>query len=78
MADKKIILFGGTFDPIHFGHLAVCSYASKYIGAEKTFFIPAKLSPLKQISPGAGSQDRLKMISLAISENNKFQATAEV
>lgn len=73
MAKKKIALFGGTFDPIHIGHITVASYAAEYIGAVKTIFVPVKLSPLKNFSPKASDTDRMKMASLAISENKKFE-----
>lgn len=73
MAKRKIILFGGTFDPIHLGHTTVAAEAAEYIGAEKIVFIPAKRSPLKHFFPKASDDDRLKMITLAIAENEKFQ-----
>lgn len=66
MANKKIVLFGGTFDPIHVGHVAVANFAAAKIKAEKIFFIPSKHSPLKKIKPSASSLDRSKMISLAL------------
>ncbi len=69
---KKTALFGGSFDPIHIGHTTVIAAAAEQIGAEKTIFIPAKHSPLKDISPYASDLDRLKMISLAIAGNEKF------
>ena len=73
MAKIKVILFGGTFDPIHLGHTNVASFALEYIGAEKIVFIPAKCSPLKNCFPKASDDDRLKMIALAVAENKNFQ-----
>jgi nicotinate-nucleotide adenylyltransferase len=75
MSERKIILFGGTFDPIHRGHTAVASAAAEYIGAEKVIFIPAKRSPLKQYQPIASEKQRLEMITLAIADNQKFAAS---
>jgi nicotinate-nucleotide adenylyltransferase len=72
MAERKIVLFGGTFDPIHLGHTAVAAAAGEHIGAEKVVFVPAKRSPLKAFSPEAGDEDRLAMIALAISGNGSF------
>jgi nicotinate-nucleotide adenylyltransferase len=66
-------LFGGTFDPIHPGHTAVAAAAGESIGAEKVVFIPARRSPLKAFFPEAGDEDRLAMISLAISGNVGFE-----
>ncbi len=72
MDNRKIALFGGTFDPIHVGHTEVASYAAKKIGAEKIVFIPAKLSPLKVLSPAAPASDRFEMIKLAIAGKSDF------
>ncbi len=73
MAKRKLALFGGTFDPIHLGHTTVAAAAAEHIGAEKTVFIPAKCSPLKDFFPEATDDDRLAMIALAIAGNEKFQ-----
>ena len=73
IVEKKIALFGGTFDPVHPGHVAVAANASEQIGAEKTIFIPAQCSPLKAILPTASNEDRLKMIALAIKDHKGFE-----
>jgi nicotinate-nucleotide adenylyltransferase len=75
METRKIALFGGTFDPIHFGHTAVAADAAEHIGAEKIIFVPAKRSPLKGFFPQASDIDRFKMISLAIAGNKNFQVS---
>jgi nicotinate-nucleotide adenylyltransferase len=75
MTRRKIALFGGTFDPIHIGHTTVAADAAERIGAEKIIFIPAKLSPLKGFLPRADDAHRLKMISLAIAGEKKFQVS---
>lgn len=75
MKKRKIILFGGTFDPIHIAHTEVTEAASKTIGAEKIIFIPAKRSPLKTSGPEASDKDRLQMIKLAIADNPKFEVS---
>lgn len=73
MIEKKIALFGGTFDPVHLGHTTVAAAAAEHIGAEKIIFIPAKRSPLKNSFPEASDDDRLAMIALAIADDKKFQ-----
>jgi nicotinate-nucleotide adenylyltransferase len=75
MAKRRIVLFGGTFDPIHLGHTTVASDAAKHIGAEKLIFIPAKRSPLKGFLPRASDDDRLEMISLAIADRDDFEVS---
>lgn len=68
MKKTKLILFGGTFDPIHLGHTAVAFCASQTLNAGKTILIPAKRSPLKALHPQAGDKDRLTMITLALAD----------
>jgi len=75
MVERKIALFGGTFDPVHLGHTTVAAEAAEQIGAEKIVFIPAKRSPLKGFLPKASDDDRLKMIALAIADNEKFDVS---
>lgn len=69
---RKIVLFGGTFDPIHYGHTGVAENALRHIGAEKVVFIPARRSPHKHFFPVADASQRLDMIALAIADNEKF------
>lgn len=75
MAKRKIVLFGGTFDPIHLGHTTVAADAAKNIGADKLVFIPAKRSPLKGFLPRASDEDRLEMITLATADEKSFQVS---
>ena len=69
---KKTALFGGTFDPVHNGHIKVAEYAAGVIGAEKVIMVPAKRSPHKDSLPFASAQDRMNMISLAIASRDNF------
>ena len=75
MSERKIALFGGTFDPIHLGHTTVTAAAGEHIGAEKVVLVPARRSPLKAFFPEASDEDRLAMIGLAISGNNGFEVS---
>jgi len=75
MAERKIALFGGTFDPVHLGHTTVAACASEHISADKIVFIPAKRSPLKGFLPIANDNHRLKMIRLAIAGEKNFQVS---
>jgi len=70
---KKIILFGGTFDPIHCGHVIVAEYSASQICADEVVFVPAKRSPHKEVFPVASGEDRLEMIRIAISCKDKFR-----
>jgi nicotinate-nucleotide adenylyltransferase len=71
--ERKIALFGGTFDPIHKGHTIVAEYASEYVGAETVVLIPAHRSPHKQAPPQASAADRIEMIRLITKEKKAFR-----
>jgi nicotinate-nucleotide adenylyltransferase len=65
-------VFGGTFDPIHYAHLALAEEAAQALGLEQVLFVPAGRPPHKpdkDISPG---DDRLAMVELAIAGNSRF------
>jgi nicotinate-nucleotide adenylyltransferase len=63
--DKKVILFGGSFDPVHLGHIEILRYVHNHIGADKSIMIPARRSPLKKHGPVATNEQRLDMLRLA-------------
>ena len=65
MAEISKILFGGSFDPIHNGHLQVAHYAIKQFKADEVIFIPAKQSPLKKQPPNVNDHDRIEMVKIA-------------
>lgn len=73
MAGNRIILFGGSFDPIHNGHIKVVSFAADYLDAEKVIFIPARRSPHKESFPDASDEDRVEMIKAAIKGFDRFE-----
>ena len=62
---RKIGIYGGTFDPIHHGHLILAREAREMLGLEKVVFVPAPVSPLKD-SPFASAAIRLSMLQAAI------------
>ncbi|MBU8921563.1 MAG: nicotinate-nucleotide adenylyltransferase [Bacteroidales bacterium] len=69
----KIGLFGGSFDPIHNGHLILAQTAMEYAGLEHVYFIPTAFPPHKRTAVIAGFEDRLKMVELAITDNTRFE-----
>jgi nicotinate-nucleotide adenylyltransferase len=66
--DARIGLLGGTFDPIHLGHLAIARAALAELALDYLFFIPASQAPLRGAAPVASAADRLALINLAIKE----------
>ncbi len=75
MSKTKTALFGGTFDPIHAGHIGVARSAVDILGADKLIFIPAKCSALKRQSPVGSGAHRLKMIQLVVDGIEKFEVS---
>ena len=67
----KIGLFGGTFDPIHFGHLRSAEEVRQAFRLDRIIFIPTSIQPLKRGSASA-AEDRLKMIRLATADKRAF------
>ena len=64
-------IFGGTFDPIHYGHLRVAQEIVETVGLQKMYFVPAGM-PRLRYSPVASSQHRVEIVRLAIQKNPDF------
>ena len=69
---RRIGLFGGSFDPIHVGHLRMAKRAVEQLQLDKLYFIPNAVSPLKSAPPAASGRDRLAMIRAAIRGRPRF------
>ncbi|PKB71787.1 MAG: nicotinate (nicotinamide) nucleotide adenylyltransferase [SAR202 cluster bacterium Io17-Chloro-G6] len=65
-------ILGGTFDPVHLGHLAIAEAAMGHASLERVLFIPAGQPRLKQSQPKASVSQRIEMVRLAIQGNPKF------
>jgi nicotinate-nucleotide adenylyltransferase len=63
---EHIGLFGGSFDPIHLGHLLVAQAAREELGLGRLFFIPAAQSPFKPDSRPTPASERLRLLRLAL------------
>ncbi len=64
---------GGTFDPIHLGHLAVAEAARTALALEKVLFLPAGIPPHKPADAAAPAEDRVAMVALAIEGHDGFE-----
>jgi nicotinate-nucleotide adenylyltransferase len=68
----KIGLFGGTFDPVHKGHLALARAALERCGLHRIYFVPANIPPHKQRQPLSPFAHRFAMLALATAEEKAF------
>jgi nicotinate-nucleotide adenylyltransferase len=69
----KIGLFGGSFDPVHLGHLLVAQAAVEELGLDRLFFIPAAQSPFKPENPPAAAAVRLQLLRLALAGKMNYE-----
>ncbi len=66
-------LFGGSFDPVHHGHLIVGQVAADILELERLCFVPAREQPFKRGLHGAPAEHRAAMLALAIEDVPRFQ-----
>ena len=72
---KKIGILGGTFDPIHIGHLIIAETARIYYSLDEVVFMPAKNPPHKNGIKITEASHRYNMVVLAIKDNPKFSVS---
>jgi nicotinate-nucleotide adenylyltransferase len=72
---KAVGVFGGTFDPIHIGHLITAQSVLEMRNLKKIIFVPAYISPFKQNTRTTEGKHRLEMIRISIKENNFFEVS---
>ena len=69
---KKYGIYGGSFDPIHIGHVALAESAVRECGLDKLIFMPAYISPFKQDRHVTDGRDRCRMIETVLKTNSAF------
>lgn len=77
MTDAKAVgLFGGTFDPVHNGHLRAAEEVLKLAPLDRILFIPSYRPPHKTAATAASAEDRLRMVELACAGRPGFEPSA--
>jgi nicotinate-nucleotide adenylyltransferase len=71
----RIGLMGGSFDPVHFGHLRAGEEIGERFNLEAVEFIPTMISPHKRSAPMAEAQHRAEMLHRAIIDNGRFRVS---
>jgi len=69
-------ILGGTFNPIHIGHLILAEEAFSKLNLDKVIFIPTYLPPHKDVDGKIKPKDRLKMVQLAVEDNSAFECSS--
>lgn len=73
MVPGSLGILGGTFDPIHNGHLAIAEAVRELLGLERVLFVPAGIPPHKPEEAVTEAEHRLAMVALAIAGNDRFE-----
>lgn len=71
-ADRRVGILGGTFDPIHYGHLLIADEVREALQLDRVLFVPAAMPPHKMDEQIAPASDRAAMVKLAIAGNPLF------
>lgn len=72
----KLGIYGGTFDPVHNGHLRIATQAERQFQLDRVIFIPTCVPPHKNAAgDGASSADRMEMLQLALGDSKRWEAS---
>ncbi|MBN2297876.1 MAG: nicotinate (nicotinamide) nucleotide adenylyltransferase [Deltaproteobacteria bacterium] len=69
-------IFGGTFNPVHSGHLRVAEEVRQYLDLEKVIFVPSYLPPHKDLADNVHADKRLEIVKIAIKGNPYFDLSS--
>ncbi|MFH1594389.1 MAG: nicotinate-nucleotide adenylyltransferase [Candidatus Omnitrophota bacterium] len=68
----KIGILGGTFNPVHKGHLQIAKEAAKRLKLDRVIFVPTYIPPHKKMHGNATAGDRVRMLRMALSKHRNF------
>ncbi|WP_426460932.1 nicotinate-nucleotide adenylyltransferase [Mycoplasma hafezii] len=69
----KIGIYGGSFDPIHKGHISLAKYAINELKLDKLLFVPTNVSPFKLKAKGAKNEDKINMLKIALKDFDNME-----
>jgi len=73
---EKIGILGGTFDPVHLGHLIIAEEVRSNLGLDKILFVPAGVPWMRENEGVSAGKHRLNMVDLAVKSNPHFQSSS--
>ena len=73
---KKVGLFFGSFNPIHIGHLVIAEYMVEFTPLKEIWFVVSPRNPLKKKETLLNENQRIRMVRLAIEDDNRFKASS--
>ncbi|HVN71573.1 MAG TPA: nicotinate-nucleotide adenylyltransferase [Desulfomonilia bacterium] len=72
----RLGLFGGTFNPIHIGHLRAAEEVRESLSLDKIIFVPSYMPPHKDLADNVDGKRRLDMVRLAVKSNTNFEVSS--
>lgn len=69
----RIAIYGGSFNPIHIGHLSLADDVALSLGYDKIIFVPTFIPPHKQLSASVSPMSRMAMLEAAVADNSRFE-----
>ncbi|HRX82328.1 MAG TPA: adenylyltransferase/cytidyltransferase family protein, partial [Pirellulaceae bacterium] len=75
MSNDKLGIFGGSFDPIHYGHLLLAETCREQCQLDRVLFVPAAVPPHKQSREMTSARARIEMVRLAIGGHEQLALT---
>lgn len=73
--NNEILLYFGSFNPIHIGHMAIANYLTEFCGIHELWFVVTPQNPLKKSSNLLRDRDRQHLVQLAIDDYPKFKVS---
>jgi len=71
----KTGIYGGSFNPVHNGHIHLAETALEEFGLDRIFFVPSKISPHRSSDEYVSAEHRISMLELATAHNSKFEVS---
>ena len=77
MTAARTGILGGTFDPVHYGHLDAAAAAQAALALDQVIFLPSHVPPHRQVNPRASAYHRFALLALAIQDHRRFRVSED-